>query len=85
MEAHTAASFSQKLTRVPEPQKYVEYWLLGLYLGVLGYYFTYFWGPGSTLRVQGPKYRASEPKYYNINGIWALKTYYLGPWTLRGS
>ena len=24
------------------------------------------------------------PKYYNINSIWALKPYYLGPWTLRG-
>ena len=25
-----------------------------------------------------------EPKYYNMNGIWALKPYYyLGPWTLR--
>ena len=24
------------------------------------------------------------PKYYNVNGIWALKPYYLGPWTLRG-
>ena len=23
------------------------------------------------------------PKYYNMNGIWALKPYYLGPWTLR--
>ena len=23
------------------------------------------------------------PKYYTINGIWALKPYYLGPWTLR--
>ena len=24
------------------------------------------------------------PKCYNINGIWALKPYDLGPWTLRG-
>ena len=23
------------------------------------------------------------PKYYNINGMWALKPYDLGPWTLR--
>ena len=23
------------------------------------------------------------PKYSNINGIWALKPYYLAPWTLR--
>ena len=22
-------------------------------------------------------------KYYSVNGIWALKPYYLGPWTLR--
>ena len=27
--------------------------------------------------------RVSGPKYYNINGIWALTPYYLGPWTLR--
>ena len=26
---------------------------------------------------------ALGPKYYNINGIWALKPHYLGPWTLR--
>ena len=24
------------------------------------------------------------PKYYDNNAIWALKPYYLGPWTLRG-
>ena len=23
------------------------------------------------------------PKHYTINGIWTLKPYYLGPWTLR--
>ena len=23
------------------------------------------------------------PKYHNVCGIWALKPYYLGPWTLR--
>ena len=23
------------------------------------------------------------PKYYTINGIWALKPHYLGPWTLK--
>ena len=32
--------------------------------------------PNTTLRVQGPK-------YYDITGTWALKPYYLGPWTLR--
>ena len=30
-----------------------------------------------------PYNRVSGPKYYNINGIWALKPHYLGPWTLR--
>ena len=30
-----------------------------------------------------PNNRGLEPKYYNMNGIWALKPYYLGPWTLR--
>ena len=25
----------------------------------------------------------SGPKYYNIDGIWALKPHDLGPWTLR--
>ena len=30
-----------------------------------------------------PNNRALGPKYYSINGIWALKPYYLGPWTLR--
>ena len=36
---------------------------------------------------EGPRtqiQRALGPKYYNIVGIWALKPYYLGPWTLRG-
>ena len=27
--------------------------------------------------------RVSGPKYHDINGSWALKPYYLGPWTLR--
>ena len=26
---------------------------------------------------------ALGPNYCNINGIWALKPYYLGTWTLR--
>ena len=30
-----------------------------------------------------PKNRELGPKYYSINGIWDLKPYYLGPWTLR--
>ena len=29
-----------------------------------------------------PNNRASGPKYYNFHGIWDLKLYYLGPWTL---
>ena len=27
--------------------------------------------------------RVLGPKYYDINGIWALIPYYLSPWTLR--
>ena len=30
-----------------------------------------------------PNNEALGPKDYNINGIWALKPYYLKPWTLR--
>ena len=30
-----------------------------------------------------PNNRVLGPKYYNVNGTWALKPYYLGPWTLR--
>ena len=30
-----------------------------------------------------PNDRVLGPKYYSINGILALKPYYLGPWTLR--
>ena len=37
------------------------------------------WCKGS----KDPNNRALEPKYYNINGIWALNLYYLGPWTLE--
>ena len=32
-----------------------------------------------------PNNRALGPKYCNINGIWALNPYYLGPWTLRAT
>ena len=32
-----------------------------------------------------PNNRVLGPKYYIINGIWALKPYSLGPWTLRVS
>ena len=37
-----------------------------------------------SLRSKDPNESASGPKYYNMNGIWDLKPYYLGPWTLRG-
>ena len=30
-----------------------------------------------------PNNRALGPTYYSINGIWALKPYDLGPWTLK--
>ena len=30
-----------------------------------------------------PNNRVSRPKYYTVNGIWALKLYYSGPRTLR--
>ena len=42
-------------------------------------------GNTPALRVQSkdPNNRALGHKYYTINGIWALKPYYLGPWTLR--
>ena len=36
-----------------------------------------------TLRVQGPNNRVSGPKYYKIKTMSALKSYNLGPWTLR--
>ena len=32
-----------------------------------------------------PNNRVLGPKYYNVDGIWALKPHYLGPWTLRQS
>ena len=41
-----------------------------------------FWVPRGS---KDPNNRVSGPKYYNMNGIWALKPYYLGPWTLRGT
>ena len=36
-----------------------------------------------TLRVQGNS-KFLGPIYCNLNGLWALKPYYLGPWTLIG-
>ena len=30
-----------------------------------------------------PNNKVLGPKYYGVNGIWALKPHYLGPWTLR--
>ena len=29
-----------------------------------------------------PNNKVLEPKYYSVNGIWALIPHYLGPWTL---
>ena len=40
-----------------------------------------------SLGLQGskdPNIRVLGPKYYNMNGIWALKPHYLGPWTRKG-
>ena len=46
--------------------------------------FQFFLGLGiEALRVKDPNNRVSGPNYYNLTGIWALKPYYLGPWTLR--
>ena len=33
--------------------------------------------------IYDPNNRVLGPKYYNSTGIWALKHYCLGPWTLR--
>ena len=50
--------------------------------------------PQQTLKVEqtyfpqgskDPNNGASGPKYHSNSGIWALKPYYLGPWTLRES
>ena len=35
------------------------------------------------LRVQKPKSYALSAKYYNLNGLWALKPEYRGPWAVR--
>ena len=34
---------------------------------------------------KGASNGALRPKYHNINGIWTLKPYYLGPWTFRAT
>ena len=41
-----------------------------------------FWVPQGGLWSKDPNNRALGPKYATINGIWALKPHYLGPWTL---
>ena len=38
---------------------------------------------GNYMRSKDPNNRVSGPKYNIVDGIWALKPYYLGPWTLR--
>ena len=37
---------------------------------------------GATQGSKDPNNRVLGPKYYDINGIWALKPSYLGPWTV---
>ena len=37
----------------------------------------------SGLGSEDPKNGVVKPKYCTIDGIWALQSYYLGPWTLR--
>ena len=36
-----------------------------------------------TQREKDPNNGVVGPEYYNMNGIWSLKPYYWGPWTLR--
>ena len=36
-----------------------------------------------SLGSKDPNDRVLGPKYYNVNGIWALNPPYLGPWTRR--
>ena len=43
-----------------------------------GYTFTYPKGPRTQII-------GLRPKYHDVHGIWALKPYYLGPWTLRAT
>ena len=38
---------------------------------------------GTIQGFKDPNDRVLGPKYHNINGIWDLKPYYLGPWTFR--
>ena len=42
--------------------------------------------PGATLDIRrgskDPNNGVLGPEYYAVDGIWALKPYYLGPWTL---
>ena len=49
---HFRISSGLRKAYIPEPQKYEEQWPFGLYLAVLGYCFTYFWGP-RRFRVMG--------------------------------
>ena len=37
----------------------------------------------TALRSKDANNRALGTKFYSIHGIWALKPYHLGPWTLR--
>ena len=39
----------------------------------------------ASLASKDPNNRVLGPKFYNIQGIWGLKPYDLGPWTLRAA
>ena len=66
-------------TGLPGPPKYVKYWPFGLYLGVLGHYFTYFGGLGIGNRLVIRVARAwglarcfrtrGESKWFRIQGF----------------
>ena len=53
-------------TFLPGPQKYVEEWPFRLFLLALGYYSTYFWGPGRPPRHPelAKNQRAHEPAFW---------------------
>ena len=64
---------------VPGPQKYVEQWPFGLYLGVLGHYFTYFGGLGESVRVLAG--RVWEDFLSSLSGVAPRCNYPEGPCT----
>ena len=55
----------------PGPSKYVKQWPFRLIFMASGYYFTYFWGPGSSYRCScesKPVGQGSEKKPYTAKG-----------------